>query len=140
MLAKEEMITDAQKKNMWALASALRLEKENLYSIIHRISGGDSMRALTKKQANLVLTELHHYSDKGRTDIGGRKETANIRKKIYMLTKDLGWNDNRSRIDGFVKKTFQVERLEWLEFDDCLKLVEILKKMVTRLKGGGSLG
>lgn len=50
------------------------------------------------------------------------------RRKIYALTEKLGWNNNNARINGFVKKMFDVERLEWLDDDQCSKLIEILRK------------
>jgi len=49
-----------------------------------------------------------------------------------MLTEELGWNDDNQRINGFVKKMFKVERLEWLTMYQCNKLIEMLKKMVER--------
>ena len=100
------------------------------------------MRKMTKLQANRLIRELivmkdnnkkvRHKSSKKRTDTGGNKNTQLQRKKIYSLTAILGWNDNNNRINGFVKRMFKVDRIEWLSEDDCSKLIEILKKMIIR--------
>ena len=100
------------------------------------------MRKMTKLQANKLIRELivlkdnnkkvKNRSSKRRTDTGGNKNTQLQRKKIYSLTGILGWNDNNNRINGFVKRMFKVDRIEWLSEDDCSKLIEILKKMIIR--------
>ena len=124
-------------KTIWGLARSpeLMLDKENLYSVISRETGKDSMRKLTQKEIDKVCSALFKLKDatKGkRTDTGGNGLTTRQRKKIYTLTEELGWNDNNSRINGFVKKMFKCERLEWLNNAQCGKLVEMLKSMVDR--------
>ncbi len=138
----------SQIKSIWGLAKSkeLNLADEDLYAIIIRETGKDSMRQLTTKEKNRVITVLINMKDsvKGkRTDTGGNTRTTRQRKKIYMLTKELGWNNNNARINGFVKKMFNVERLEWLDNNQCSRLIEMLKSMVEReaaKKGDGSFG
>jgi hypothetical protein len=55
--------------------------------------------------------------------------------KIRRLEKVLGWDDNPHRLEGFVRKYYKVEKLEWLKFNDAVKLIESLKKMAARLEG-----
>ncbi|NPV89799.1 MAG: regulatory protein GemA [Firmicutes bacterium] len=126
-------------KTIWGLAKSpeLALDKDTLYSIIYRETGKDSMRQLSQKEINQVCYALSALKDsaKGksdRTDTGGNKLTKAKRQKIYRLTGELGWNDNNARINGFVKKMFEVERLEWLNNEQCSKLIEMLKSMVKR--------
>ena len=126
-------------KSLWGLSKSaeLGLDDEALYSIIRRETGKDSMRKLTQNEINKVGTVLSKMKDavKGkRTDSKGNDLTSRQRRKIYALTEKLGWNNNNARINGFVKKMFDVERLEWLDDDQCSKLIEILKKMVNRLE------
>lgn len=137
-----EMISKEQIKNIWGFSKDVGVDKDNLYCMIERISKKDSMRKMTKLQANRLIRELivmkdnnkkvRHKSSKKRTDTGGNKTTQLQRKKIYSLTAILGWNDNNNRINGFVKRMFKVDRIEWLSEDDCSKLIEILKKMIIR--------
>lgn len=136
------MISKEQIKNIWGFAKEVNIDKDNLYCMIDRISKKDSMRQMTKLQANKLINELIAIKDKNkkskksytqkRTDTKGNKNTQLQRKKIYSLTAILGWNDNNNRINGFVKRMFKVDRIEWLSEDDCSKLIEILKKMIIR--------
>jgi len=136
------MISKEQIKNIWGFSKDVGVDKDNLYCMIERISKKDSMRKMTKMQANRLIRELivlkdnnkkvKNRSSKRRTDTGGNKNTQLQRKKIYSLTAILGWNDNNNRINGFVKRMFTVDRIEWLSEDDCSKLIEILKKMIIR--------
>ena len=136
------MISKEQIKNIWGFSKDVGVDKDNLYCMIERISKKDSRRKMTKLQANKLIRELivlkdnnkkvKNRSSKRRTDTGGNKNTQLQRKKIYSLTAILGWNDNNNRINGFVKRMFKVDRIEWLSEDDCSKLIEILKKMIIR--------
>jgi phage gp16-like protein len=137
-------------KTIWGLAKSpeLLMSDEDLYSIIYRETGKESMRKLNQKEINKVCSALAEMKDsakgsKSRTDVGGNKLTKEQRRKIYMLTEELGWNNNNARINGFVKKMFKVERLEWLNNNQCSRLIEMLKSMVDReasKKEGGSNG
>ena len=144
-----EMISKEQIKNIWGFSKDVGVDKDNLYCMIERISKKDSMRKMTKMQANRLIRELivmkdnnkkvKNRSSKRRTDTGGNKNTQLQRKKIYSLTAILGWNDNNNRINGFVKRMFKVDRIEWLSEDDCSKLIEILKKMIIQQGKGRQL-
>lgn len=138
---KVRMITDVQKRCLWAATHSHGLNEDILYSTIESVSGQNSMRALTYVEAAKVLDRLNGnsvdeavYTQK-RTDDGGNPKTIPLRKKIYRLTGLLGWNDNNNRINGFVKKNFKVERIEWLSVAQCHKLIEMLKKMIIRQGG-----
>lgn len=127
-------------KTIWGIAKSpeLLMGDEDLYSIIYRETGKDSMRKLTQKEIGKVCSTLLAMKDSvgksktGRTDTGGNKLTIDQRRKIYKLTGELGWNNNNARINGFVKKMFKVERLEWLNKQQCNSLIEMLKSMVER--------
>lgn len=128
-------------KTIWGLAKSpeLFLDEDTLYSIIYRETGKDSMKQLSQKEINKVCQALSTMKDstKGngssdRTDNRGNKLTKAKRQKVYRLTGELGWNENNARINGFVKRMFGVERLEWLNNEQCSKLIEMLKSMVKR--------
>lgn len=139
-------------KTIWGIAKSreLLMSDEDLYSIIYRETGKDSMRKLNQKEIGKVCSTLLEMKDSvsiksktGRTDTGGNKLTISQRRKIYKLTGELGWNNNNARINGFVKKMFNTERLEWLDKQQCNSLIEMLKSMVERensKKDGGSDG
>lgn len=126
---------------IWGLAKSpeLMLEEDILYAIIRRETKKESMRQLSQSEIDNVCRILQNMKDdvtranKGkRTDEGGNTETERLRKKVYALTEELGWNDNNNRINGFVMKMFKVSRIEWLTYAQCNKLIEILKKMIDR--------
>ena len=136
-------------KTIWGIAKSpeLLMSEEDLYSIIYRETGKDSMRKLTQSEINKVCSALSEMKDsvkgsssKKRTDTGGSNRTKEQRQKIYKLTEELGWNNNNARINGFVKKMFKVERLEWLDNDQCSRLIEMLKSMVERGKKDADTG
>lgn len=138
------MISKEQIKNIWGFAKEVGIDKENLYCMIDKISKKDSMKKMTKLQANKLINELIAIKDKDkkkqkRTDKGGNKYTESQRKRIYVLTGILGWNDDNNRINGFVKRMFKVDRIEWLDEYQCSKLIEILKKMIIRQGKGKEL-
>ncbi|EPR07780.1 regulatory protein GemA [Ruminiclostridium papyrosolvens] len=128
-------------RTIWGLAKSpeLSLDDEDLYGIIGRETKKDSMKKLTQGEIDKVCRVLSNLKDgiqkaeqRKRTDEGGNLLTENLRRKIYALTGELGWNDNNERINGFCKKMFKVERLEWLTVSQSHKLIEALKKMVDR--------
>lgn len=130
-------------KTIWGIAKSpeLNFDKETLYSIMYRETGKDSMKDLTQKEINKVCSALSELKDAAkdkskvgdrRTDTGGNTFTKDQRQKIFRLTEELGWNSNTARINGFVKKMFKVERLEWIDNEQCSRLIEMLKAMVER--------
>lgn len=116
-------------KTIWGLAKSpeLRLEKESLYALIYRETGKESMKKLTNKEIEKVckaLSKLKDYQKPG--NVGTMKQ----RQMIYVLSGKLGWNDER--MNAFVKRTFGVERLEWLNMQQCSNIIEAMKSMVQR--------
>lgn len=128
-------------RSMWGLAKSpeLGLSDAELHALVERETGKPSIRQLTQGEINTVCRVLQNMKDgiargtrKKRTDEGGNTDTAALRRKIFALTGDLGWNDNDKRINGFCKKMFKVDRLEWLTVPQCHQLIEALKKMIKR--------
>lgn len=69
---------------------------------------------------------------KKRTDNGGNIATIPLRRKMYALCDELGWNNNNNRIRAFAKKITGVSALEWLTVSQCNKVIEALKNIVER--------
>lgn len=61
----------------------------------------------------------------------GNPATVNQRKKVYKLAESLGWT-KKARINGFCRKMFGVESVDWLNYMQCSDLIEALKSMVER--------
>ena len=134
----------ASLRTLWAIAKSaeLRMTEEDLHAVVYRETGKASMKQLTQGEINRLARVLQKEKDsaaKGsgrkRTDEGGNPETAALRRKMYMLAKDLGWSP--AQVDGLAKRMFRVERQEWLTASQCVKLVEALKAMAARKEEKG---
>lgn len=129
-------------KTLWAIAKSpeLHMDGEDLHTIVYRETGKESMRKLTQGEINTVARVLQNMKDSAggthtkRTDVDGDLRTINQRRKIYILTRELGWNNDERRIHGFVKRMTGVDRLEWLTPTQCRKVIEGLKALIDRQK------
>ncbi len=140
----------ATMRMLWAIAKSpeLNLDKENLYAVVSRETGKDSLTKLTQPELNQVARVLQGMKDRAggrkpakRTDEGGNPATTAQRRKIYALCARLGWNDNPKRIQGFVRRMTSIDRIEWLSQKQCAVVIEALKKMAARQrKEGGADG
>lgn len=126
-------------RTLWAIAKSpeLRLSDEDLYAVISRETGKESMTKLTQGEIKKVAQVLQNMKDNvggsarnKRTDEDGDARTVELRRKIYMLAQDLGWNPDQ--VNGLAKRMFGVDRQEWLNPAQCGKLVEALKAILER--------
>lgn len=120
-----------QIKTIWGLASELGFDKETLYTILERETGKESMRACTGKELNKVVYVLGKLKDgynESRNGMASKEQIWKIRK----LEEALGWKDNPARLNGFIKKYYCTERIEWLKGWQAHKLIESLKKILQK--------
>lgn len=114
------------------------MSEEELHLLVARETGKESLRLLNKNEIKLIVTVLASMkaSVNGKKTYGktGNKATTNQRRKILKLIQELGWEDNPDRINGFVWRMFKINRLEWVNADQCSQLIEALKKMIERKK------
>lgn len=124
---------------IFAAAKKLGLDKEGIHEVVFRETGKTSLTQLSKSEIVSVAKAINgqHSSppsnlNQKRTNEGGNPRTRKQRALIYKLTEKLGWNDDNNRINGFVKKMFHVDRIEWLNVAQCAELIEALKAMIAR--------
>lgn len=131
----------ASLRTIWAIAKApeLQLSDDDLHAVVYRETRKSSLKTLTQGEINHMARVLQNMKDgtrpdaaSKRTDVGGDPRTVPMRRKIYALCGELGWNNDNSRVNGFVKKMCGVERIEWLTMAQCHKVIEALKKMAAR--------
>ena len=136
-------------RRIWAIAKSpeLALAEDDLYSIIYQETGKQHMRELTKAEIVQVCETLQRRKDAVLRQRRGRRYsdngtpfTAKQRCKIYALTKVLGWDKQPERLKGYVRKRFGVDSVEWLGYEDCIKVIEALKAMIAREKGRDNSG
>ena len=128
-------------RTLWAIAKSpeLGLTDEDLHGVVYRETGKGSMQQLTQGEITAVARVLQNMKDSAargsrskRTDEGGNPTTERQRRKIYALTEALGWNSDKRRIEGFVKRMTGIDRLEWLDAGQCEKVIEGLKAILAR--------
>lgn len=126
-------------RTLWAIAKSpeLHMTDEDLHALVYRETGKESIKTLTQGQIREVARVLQNMKDSAaqssrakRTDEDGNPETAALRRKIFVLMKELGWSP--AQVDGLAKRMFRVERQEWLDRRQCVKLAEALKAMAAR--------
>lgn len=127
--------TECSIKMIWGLAKSaeLTLSDEELYLLIQRETKKSSMRELTKKEVVLIVGILQQMKDsvKGKKNhASGNLTTQNQRRKLFKLSENLGWN--QYRLNAMAKRMFGIENVEWLDYLQCSKLIEALKKMDER--------
>ena len=135
-------------KKLWGIAKCpeLKLTDEELHMVVETHTGKDSIRKLNKREMKTVIRVLIRMkesaskSEHGSRHPKGSTSTENQRKKIYRLAQELGW-DKPERVNGLCRKMFGAERVEWLDYQQCSKLIEALKSMAARQgKGDGDVG
>lgn len=121
-------MSKAQIRNIWGVAKkGLNMSDEDLYSILQRETGKDSMRECTTLELNRVLLALRSIKEQS-----GNRATEKQVWKIRQLEKQLKWDDNSKRLAAFLKKYYGVERPEWLTKGQAWKVIESLKKVASR--------
>lgn len=124
---------------LWGLAKCqeLSLTDEELHLIVSAHTGKDSIKQLNQRELGTVIEVLGDMKSSairnGRNDrkTRGNTGTSNQRKKIYKLAERLGW-EKQVRVNGLCKRMFGVACVEWLDYQQCSKLIEALKNMAER--------
>lgn len=126
-------------RTIWGLAKCpeLALEEADLYAIIWRETGKEHMRELSQGDIDKVcraLTALKESSGgkQQRRPHPGTPAADRMRGKVYAMSYQLGWGGDKARINGFVRKMFNVDTLEWLTAYQCGQLIEAMKAMAER--------
>lgn len=127
-------------RTIWGLAKSpeLRLSDDGLHMIVANQTGKESLKELNTKEIDMVVRALRNLKDMNkksqkRSKELGNQSTAFQRKKVFKLAEALGWND-KARVDGLCKKMFGVDIIEWLNYEQCSKIIEAMKAMVARNK------
>lgn len=119
-----------QTKVIWGMARDLGMEKEDVYTLLYRETEKESMTECTERELSRVIQAMILIKEK-RTNRPG-KITGRQRYKIKELERKLGWDDDKKRLQGFIKKYYHVDRLDWLSSADASNLIEALKKLAEK--------
>lgn len=132
---------------LWGLAKCpeLSLTDEELHLLVSAHHWKSSIKELNQRELGTMIGVLvdmkSSVSGKRRSNqrIGGNSGTVNQRKKIYRLAQKLGW-DKPARLSGMCRRMFGITAVEWLDYQQCSKLIEALKSMVARQEGEQDAG
>ena len=126
-----------------AKSAQLGMTDEELHLLVGGMTGKDSLKELTSRELMDLTTKLQEMRDSasGKKDKRnftrrGNRATERQRRKMYMLMKELGWNDKRVR--GFARKMVGTETIEWLNHEQCAILIEGMKKLIDHQEPGGN--
>lgn len=121
-------------KRLWATAKSLNMTQEDLYAVLYRETKKDSMRKCTDKELERVLLSLNAI--KGFDNFRGNRATKRQLWKIRQMESQLGWSENPKRLQSFVRKYYKVDNIEWLSSAQAWRLIESLKKLLTKTAAG----
>lgn len=120
-----------QIKAIWALGRKLGMDADDLHAIAYRISGLESIRALTGREAGRMIDELKmRAGEKTNAPIGGEgRATGAQQRMIAVLIRDLKWLDQPGRLRGFLRKYAGVDDVRFLTAQQASRVIDGLKAM-----------
>lgn len=129
------ILTKAQLKKIYAVAKTYGIEvigsakDDQLHDIVEEVTRQRSISKLTKEQAISVIDRIT-----GVKATGENRATKRQVSYIKDLVKQLGWENNPKRLEGFIRKYTKIDKLEWLTVKDASNIIEGLKRQVKELE------
>lgn len=132
-----ENMTAAQRRKIFAVARELKLDDDLLHDVVYGLTRKEHISDLTKREAVLVIDDLERRVRRPQATAGrgGKRTVMATRKQLWMinkLVKDLGWDDNPKRLQGFIRKYAKVDHPRWLTLVQAGKIIEGLKALAER--------
>lgn len=129
MQGKQQTISAAQLKMIWGVARRNDIEESTLRAKVAQISGQESLKALSVRQAAELIDSLQ-----GKREPSPYRASRGQQAAIQSLAEQLGWDDPK-RLRGWILSRYGVERLEWLGHDKARSCIESLKAMLKAGRG-----
>jgi len=128
-------ITYAQIKKIYAAAQQKGIEiisgshEDELHNIVHSATGKASIGKLSKDEAIKVIDRIE-----GEPITGANRATTKQIGYIRDLIKQLEWDNNPKRLEGFIRKYTKIDKLEWITGRNASNIIEGLKRQVKAMK------
>lgn len=135
------MTEEERKKTIatiWAKAAELGLydkksseeEKKSseLYIIINTYTGKNGMRNCTDEELFRILDYLKLFKKHDKVVKSNDMITSKQKWKINHLVKELGWQDNPKRLEGFIFKETGIKKIQWLSKTNATKVITGLER------------
>lgn len=124
-------ITTKQRQKIYAMKNALRIGEDELHDIVRGLTGCESIRELSGRQAIRVIDRLNVLA-------GVEKDVPNRATEpqqfcILRLAREMGWAGKPSRLRGFLEAKAGVSDVKFLSKDQARRIIEALKAIQ---KGG----
>ena len=114
---------------IYALARKADIDNELLHDNVKRITGCDSIKALSMAQAKTIIDRLQQCTgDKPKTAPSDRATHAQ-RGMIFALSRELGWGGDSLRLTAFLEKRFGVSNVAFLTSKQTGPVIEAMKSM-----------
>ncbi|MDD3410308.1 MAG: DUF1018 domain-containing protein [Eubacteriales bacterium] len=114
---------------IYALARKADIDNELLHDNVKRITGCDSIKALSMTQAKAIINRLQECTgDKPRAAPMDRATNAQ-RGMIFALSRELGWGGDSPRLTAFLEKRFGVSSVAFLTTRQTGPVIEAMKSM-----------
>lgn len=127
-----KMKTPAQLRRIYGLARERGLDDEMLHAYVSQLTGRESLKELTMKEAARVIDGL---APSGGFTAGGI--TPRQQKYLLGLAKELGWVDaegnvDLKKLDAFALRNYKKYTVKWLTVKEAGKMIEGLKAIVDK--------
>lgn len=129
MRGKQQTISPGQIRMIWGIARKQGIEESVLRERVLKLSGQESIKALSASQAAQLIDGLM-----GKDEPSAARASPGQQAAIRSLAEQLGWDDPK-RLRGWIRSRYGVERLEWLGHDKARSCIESLKAMLKAGRG-----
>lgn len=125
-------ITPKLMKRIYAVARQKGIDNETLHELVYREVSKESIKTLTCSEAYVVIHALNPDASNYKQERKGMI-TDKQYNMIVRMSYVLGWEGNKKRINGFVKKYTGVENVKWLTKYQASNVIEGLKKLEEKM-------
>jgi hypothetical protein len=124
MAKKVEAISKKQITVIWAIAKkSLQMDRDMLYSVIHRMFDKESMKELNAAEAELLIRELKRNA----AGLSVDALTEPQYRKIMGMAAEFGWTAHGLR--QFIEKEVGVGDVKWLDVQQARIVITGLEKI-----------
>ena len=129
-------------RQIYGFAKELGIEKEELYAILWREAGKESMKLCTDAELSAVVDYLKLQKDT--TELQSKGASTAQLKKIVALGYSMDWDKTDSgqyqkglldkRLNGLCEKQYKISNYRWLDKVKAWAFIETLKKLEEKSK------
>ena len=142
MEAQTDAITTPQMRHIYALARAGGLDSDALHAVVDGLTGKDSIKALTNRDARRVIDRLKRLTGQESTHAPDRPSTEQV-GFLYALAGKLGWSEDPARLTAWLESRYGVSHPRFLTERSTHECLQAMKAMLAGGRGerkGGHRG